>query len=170
MHWCISLNNLMRSNMDFGCCKYILLIILMCNFSIIAFALLPGTPPPLGIHLSCMLHSLPSALSVWVCTRSFRYAGRALGTRYHTARGNLRQWRLWICLRLHASGHAATATCGPFRRAAPRMKIRLLWTQSHHHPPLQATASAPIPVSTSEVKVGAELLRISTWKERNIVH
>lgn len=48
MHWCVSLNHLMRSNMDFWCCKYILLIILMCNFCIIAFALLPGTFSPPG--------------------------------------------------------------------------------------------------------------------------
>lgn len=107
----------------------------------------------------CMIHSLPSALSVWVCTRSFRYADRALGTQYRTVRGNHRQWRLWIYLRLRASGHAATATCGPSRRAVPRMKIRPLWTQTHHHPPLQATATAPTPVSTSEDKVGQSCWR-----------
>lgn len=100
-----------------------------------------------------MFISLPSALSVWVCTRSFRYAGRAVGTLYRTVRGNRRLWRLWICLRLHASGRAAIATCGPSKQAAPRMKIQLLWIQSHHHPPLQAIATAPTPVSTREKKV-----------------
>lgn len=102
----------------------------------------------------CILFSLPSALSVWVCTRTFRYTGTATGTQYRTVRGSRRQWRLWICLRLRASGRAATATCGPSRLAAPRMKIQPLQTQTHHHPPLQATAIAPTQVSTSEEKVG----------------
>lgn len=94
-----------------------------------------------------MFLTLPSALSVWACTRSFRYAARAMGTPYRTVRENRRQWKPWICLRLRASGHAATATCGPSRRAVPMMKIQHLWTQTHHHPPLQSTATAPTPVS-----------------------
>lgn len=98
-----------------------------------------------------ILHSLPSALSVWVCTRSFRYAGKVSGILCRTARGNRRQWRRWICLRPRASGHAATATCGPFRRAAPRTTTRPPSTPSRRHPHLKATATAPTPVSASEM-------------------
>lgn len=96
-------------------------------------------------------HVMPSVLSMWVCAPFYRYVGRASGPLPRMARWNRRQWRLWICPRRRASGHAATATYGPSRRGAPRMRTQRLWTQTHFHPSLQATA--PIPVSTSEVEV-----------------
>lgn len=94
---------------------------------------------------------MPSVLSMLVCTHLYRYVGRALGPLYRIARRNRRQWRLWICLHRRASGHAATATYGPSRQGAPRMRTQRLWTQTHFHPSLHATA--PTPVSTNEVEM-----------------
>lgn len=109
-------------------------------------------------HLWSVVRLPPSVLALWARTPSFRYAGRAVCTRCSTARWSPRRWRLWTCRLPRASGRAATVTCGPSRRAVPRMKTRRPSPRTLHHPPPppSATATAPTPVSTSDRTGGRE--------------